>query len=91
VSYEVRTVVYIIEDGIFHSHRRENLKSYIPKLSFAMWVLWTENSLCFDMRDQKHLDLLSINEANQPYIICAKSHSFYRLIPSSHGRRVHSS
>jgi hypothetical protein len=35
VKYELR--FYISEDGILHSHRRENLKSYIALIG---WVLY---------------------------------------------------
>jgi hypothetical protein len=35
VKYEL--VLYIPEDGIHHSHRRENLKSYIPLTGWALY------------------------------------------------------
>jgi hypothetical protein len=35
LRYEVRS--YIPEDGILHSHRRENLKSYIALTGWALW------------------------------------------------------
>jgi hypothetical protein len=35
VKYEL--VFYIPEDGILHSHRRENLKSYIGLTGWALW------------------------------------------------------
>jgi hypothetical protein len=34
VRYELG--FYIAEDGIHHSHRRENLKSYIALISWAL-------------------------------------------------------
>jgi hypothetical protein len=35
VRYELG--FYIPEDGILHSHRRENLKSYIAVTDWALW------------------------------------------------------
>jgi hypothetical protein len=32
VKYEL--AIYIPQDDILHSHRRENLKSYLPKLNY---------------------------------------------------------
>jgi hypothetical protein len=40
VKYELG--FYIPDDGIFHSHRRENLKSYI---ALTGWTLWRRSNV----------------------------------------------
>jgi hypothetical protein len=42
VSCEVQPGIYIPEDGILHSHRREDLKSCI---SLTGWVLWQRRNV----------------------------------------------
>jgi hypothetical protein len=43
VKYEVG--FYITEDGILHSHRRENLKSYKELLVLTAWTLQQRSNL----------------------------------------------
>jgi hypothetical protein len=50
---EVRTGFYITQDGIIHSHRRDNLKSYISLTGWTLCrrrtVLPVRYELCFNI------------------------------------------
>jgi hypothetical protein len=49
VPCEVRTWFYILEDGILHSHRRENLKPYITLTGWTLKLRHNVSPLRYEL------------------------------------------